>query len=174
MSHILNRQQTFRTHRGTELDAKSWLTEAPLRMLMNNPDPDVSKKPNAPVVYGGMGRSHLDSGSVASQNRETEAMHNGSDVVSTWSLLNTASGASCASRHHGGSVRMVFSRHAGMVIVCGDTDEAAARIAHVLHNDPATGVIHHADAGYDIAIECAAAQTLKLPMVAAMQEQGKA
>lgn len=174
MPHILIRQQTFRAHSGTERDAKSWLTEAPLRMLLNNPDPDIAENPNARVLCGDIGRSHFASGSVASQNRETEAMHNGSDVVSNWPLLNAASGATCASRHHGGSVRMVFSRHAGMVIVCGDTDEAAAHIAHVLHNDPATGVIHHADAGYEIAIECAAAQALNLPMVAAMQEQGKA
>ncbi|MEJ8322187.1 hypothetical protein WKI40_03425 [Kosakonia sacchari] len=172
MPHILNRQQTFRAHSGTELGAKSWLTEAPLRMLMNNPDPDVAKKPNARVVYGGMGRSHLDSGSVVSPSRETEAMHNGSDVVSNWSLHNTASGATCASRHHVSGVRMDFSRHAG--IVCDGTDEAAARFACVLHNNPATGGMRHADAGYEIAIECAAAQALNLPMVAAMQEQGKA
>ncbi|WP_283945956.1 hypothetical protein [Kosakonia sp. R1.Fl] len=171
MPHILNRQHA---PQGMELNTKSWLAEAPLRMLMNNSDPDVSKKTNAQVVYGGMGRSHLDSGSVVSPSRETEAMHNGSDVVSNWPLLNAASGATCASRHHGSSVRMVFSRHAGMVIVCGDTDEAAARITRVLHNDPATGVIHHADAGYEIAIECAAAQTLNFPMIAVMQEQGKA
>ncbi len=125
---------------------------------------------SAPIVIG---RDHLDSGSVASPNRETEAMRDGSDAVSDWpllnALLNTASGATWVSLHHGGGVGMGFSQHSGMVIVCDGTDEAAARIARVLHNDPATGVMRHADAGYDIAIDCAAEQELNLPMVAATQ-----
>ncbi|AXA66094.1 MULTISPECIES: urocanate hydratase [Pseudomonas] len=120
----------------------------------------------APIVIG---RDHLDSGSVASPNRETEAMQDGSDAVSDWpllnALLNTASGATWVSLHHGGGVGMGFSQHSGMVIVCDGTDAAAARIARVLHNDPATGVMRHADAGYDIAIDCARAQGLKLPMI---------
>ncbi|WP_158891629.1 MULTISPECIES: urocanate hydratase [unclassified Pseudomonas] len=120
----------------------------------------------APIVIG---RDHLDSGSVASPNRETEAMQDGSDAVSDWpllnALLNTASGATWVSLHHGGGVGMGFSQHSGMVIVCDGTDAAAARIARVLHNDPATGVMRHADAGYDIAIDCARAQGLNLPMI---------
>ena len=104
----------------------------------------------APIVIG---RDHLDSGSVASPNRETEAMPDGSDAVSDWpllnALLNTASGATWVSIHHGGGVGMGFSQHAGMVIVCDGTPEAARRIARVLWNDPATGVMRHADAGYD-------------------------
>ncbi|HCL6739616.1 TPA: urocanate hydratase, partial [Citrobacter freundii] len=127
---------------------------------------------SAPIVIG---RDHLDSGSVASPNRETEAMRDGSDAVSDWpllnALLNTASGATWVSLHHGGGVGMGFSQHAGMVIVCDGTDEAAARIARVLHNDPATGVMRHADAGYDIAVECAVEEGLNLPMVAATQEK---
>ncbi|WP_330985781.1 MULTISPECIES: urocanate hydratase [Enterobacterales] len=127
---------------------------------------------SAPIVIG---RDHLDSGSVASPNRETEAMRDGSDAVSDWpllnALLNTASGATWVSLHHGGGVGMGFSQHAGMVIVCDGTDEAAARIARVLHNDPATGVMRHADAGYEIAVECAAEQGLNLPMIAATQGQ---
>lgn len=118
----------------------------------------------APVVIG---RDHLDSGSVASPNRETEAMADGSDAVSDWpllnALLNTASGATWVSLHHGGGVGMGFSQHSGMVIVCDGTDEAAARIARVLHNDPATGVMRHADAGYQEAIDCAQEQGLNLP-----------
>ena len=129
---------------------------------------------SAPIVIG---RDHLDSGSVASPNRETEAMRDGSDAVSDWpllnALLNTASGATWVSLHHGGGVGMGFSQHSGMVIVCDGTDEAAARIARVLHNDPATGVMRHADAGYDIAIECAIEQGLNLPMVAATQGHAK-
>ncbi|WP_407190462.1 urocanate hydratase [Citrobacter amalonaticus] len=125
---------------------------------------------SAPIVIG---RDHLDSGSVASPNRETEAMHDGSDAVSDWpllnALLNTASGATWVSLHHGGGVGMGFSQHAGMVIVCDGSDEAAERIARVLHNDPATGVMRHADAGYDIAVACAVEQGLNLPMVAATQ-----
>ena len=125
---------------------------------------------SAPIVIG---RDHLDSGSVASPNRETEAMRDGSDAVSDWpllnALLNTASGATWVSLHHGGGVGMGFSQHSGMVIVCDGTDEAAARIARVLHNDPATGVMRHADAGYEIAIECAKEQGLNLPMIPATQ-----
>jgi urocanate hydratase len=120
----------------------------------------------APVVIG---RDHLDSGSVASPNRETEAMQDGSDAVSDWpllnALLNTASGATWVSLHHGGGVGMGFSQHAGMVIVCDGTDAAAARIARVLHNDPASGVMRHADAGYGIAIDSAREQGLNLPMI---------
>ena len=118
----------------------------------------------APVVIG---RDHLDSGSVASPNRETEAMRDGSDAVSDWpllnALLNTASGATWVSLHHGGGVGMGFSQHAGMVIVADGTPEAAKRLERVLWNDPATGVMRHADAGYDIAIDCAREQGLDLP-----------
>ena len=118
----------------------------------------------APVVIG---RDHLDSGSVASPNRETEAMMDGSDAVSDWpllnALLNTASGATWVSLHHGGGVGMGFSQHSGMVIVADGTPEAAKRIERVLWNDPATGVMRHADAGYDIAIECARQHQLDLP-----------
>ncbi len=120
----------------------------------------------APIVIG---RDHLDSGSVASPNRETEAMRDGSDAVSDWpllnALLNTASGATWVSLHHGGGVGMGFSQHAGMVIVCDGSEDADRRIARVLHNDPATGVMRHADAGYDIAIECAREKELDLPML---------
>jgi len=118
----------------------------------------------APIVIG---RDHLDSGSVASPNRETEAMRDGSDAVSDWpllnALLNTASGATWVSLHHGGGVGMGFSQHAGMVIVCDGTEAAAKRIARVLWNDPASGVMRHADAGYDIAINCAREKGLDLP-----------
>jgi urocanate hydratase len=118
----------------------------------------------APVVIG---RDHLDSGSVASPNRETEAMKDGSDAVSDWpllnALLNCASGATWVSLHHGGGVGMGFSQHSGMVIVCDGTEDAARRIERVLWNDPATGVMRHADAGYDIAIECARRHRLNLP-----------
>jgi len=120
----------------------------------------------APVVIG---RDHLDSGSVASPNRETESMKDGSDAVSDWpllnALLNTAGGATWVSLHHGGGVGMGFSQHSGVVIVCDGTDEAAVRIARVLHNDPATGVMRHADAGYDVAIDCAREKNLDLPML---------
>ncbi|HXV39582.1 MAG TPA: urocanate hydratase [Steroidobacteraceae bacterium] len=120
----------------------------------------------APVVIG---RDHLDSGSVASPNRETEAMQDGSDAVSDWpflnALLNTASGATWVSIHHGGGVGMGFSQHAGVVIVCDGTPAAAARIARVLRNDPGTGVMRHADAGYGRAIACAREQGLDLPSV---------
>ncbi|RUX32694.1 urocanate hydratase [Mesorhizobium sp. M7A.F.Ca.US.011.01.1.1] len=118
----------------------------------------------APVVIG---RDHLDSGSVASPNRETESMKDGSDAVSDWpllnALLNTASGATWVSLHHGGGVGMGFSQHAGMVIVADGTREAARRLERVLWNDPATGVMRHADAGYDIAVECAKEHQLNLP-----------
>jgi urocanate hydratase len=118
----------------------------------------------APVVIG---RDHLDSGSVASPNRETEAMQDGSDAVSDWpllnALLNCASGATWVSLHHGGGVGMGFSQHSGMVIVCDGTPEAARRIGRVLWNDPATGVMRHADAGYDSAIDCARTHKLDLP-----------
>jgi urocanate hydratase len=121
---------------------------------------------SAPIVIG---RDHLDSGSVASPNRETESMLDGSDAVSDWpllnALLNTASGATWVSLHHGGGVGMGFSQHSGMVIVCDGTDDAAARIARVLHNDPATGVMRHADAGYDIAKQCAKQHQLDLPLL---------
>ena len=118
----------------------------------------------APIVIG---RDHLDSGSVASPNRETEGMKDGSDAVSDWpllnALLNTASGATWVSLHHGGGVGMGFSQHAGVVIVCDGTEAAARRIARVLWNDPATGVMRHADAGYDLAIDAAKKHNLDLP-----------
>ena len=120
----------------------------------------------APIVIG---RDHLDSGSVASPNRETESMKDGSDAVSDWpllnALLNTASGATWVSLHHGGGVGMGYSQHAGVVIVCDGTQAAARRIARVLWNDPALGVARHADAGYDEAIECAHRNGLRLPMM---------
>lgn len=120
----------------------------------------------APVVIG---RDHLDSGSVASPNRETEAMQDGSDAVSDWpllnALLNTASGATWVSLHHGGGVGMGYSQHSGMVIVADGTDDAARRLQRVLTNDPGTGVMRHADAGYQIAIDCAKEQGLNLPMM---------
>ena len=119
---------------------------------------------SAPIVIG---RDHLDSGSVASPNRETESMKDGSDAVSDWPLLNamlnTASGATWVSIHHGGGVGMGFSQHAGMVIVADGTDDAARRLERVLWNDPATGVMRHADAGYESAIECAKENQLNLP-----------
>jgi hypothetical protein len=118
----------------------------------------------APIVIG---RDHLDSGSVASPNRETEAMKDGSDAVSDWpllnALLNCASGATWVSLHHGGGVGMGFSQHSGMVIVADGTPEAAKRLERVLWNDPATGVMRHADAGYDEAIACAEDHHLNLP-----------
>jgi urocanate hydratase len=118
----------------------------------------------APVVIG---RDHLDSGSVASPNRETEAMKDGSDAVSDWpllnALLNCASGATWVSLHHGGGVGMGFSQHAGMVIVADGTPEAAKRLERVLWNDPASGVMRHADAGYETAIDCAKENGLNLP-----------
>jgi urocanate hydratase len=121
----------------------------------------------APIVIG---RDHLDSGSVASPNRETEAMRDGSDAVSDWpllnALLNCASGATWVSLHHGGGVGMGYSQHAGMVVVCDGTEAAARRVARVLWNDPATGVMRHADAGYEEAIDCARAKGLDLPSLA--------
>ena len=120
----------------------------------------------APIVIG---RDHLDSGSVASPNRETEGMKDGSDAVSDWpllnALLNCASGATWVSLHHGGGVGMGFSQHAGMVIVCDGTEAAARRLERVLTNDPGTGVMRHADAGYESAIDCAHEHGLNLPMV---------
>ncbi len=120
----------------------------------------------APVVIG---RDHLDSGSVASPNRETESMKDGSDAVSDWALLNallsTAGGATWVSLHHGGGVGMGYSQHAGLVIVCDGTEAADKRIARVLWNDPASGVMRHADAGYSSAIDCAREHELNLPMV---------
>ncbi len=120
----------------------------------------------APVVIG---RDHLDSGSVASPNRETESMKDGSDAVSDWpilnALLNTASGATWVSFHHGGGVGMGFSQHAGLVICCDGSREADQRIERVLFNDPASGVMRHADAGYDEALQCAKQFDLNLPMI---------
>lgn len=121
---------------------------------------------SAPVVIG---RDHLDSGSVASPNRETEAMKDGSDAVSDWPLLNalvnTASGATWVSLHHGGGVGMGFSQHSGVVIVADGTPEAAKRLERVLWNDPASGVWRHADAGYDSAIQSAKENGLRLPTI---------
>jgi urocanate hydratase len=120
----------------------------------------------APIVIG---RDHLDAGSVASPNRETEAMRDGSDAVSDWPLLNlmlnTAAGATWVSFHHGGGVGMGYSQHAGMVIVCDGTGAAARRIERVLWNDPASGVMRHADAGYEEAMACAREKGLDLPML---------
>ncbi len=119
---------------------------------------------SAPIVIG---RDHLDAGSVASPNRETESMLDGSDAVSDWPLLNAmlncASGATWVSLHHGGGVGIGYSQHAGMVVVCDGTPDAARRIERVLWNDPASGVMRHADAGYDTAIDCAREFALDLP-----------
>jgi urocanate hydratase len=119
---------------------------------------------NAPIVIG---RDHLDSGSVASPNRETEAMKDGSSAVSDWpllnALLNTAGGATWVSLHHGGGVGMGFSQHSGVVILADGTEDAASRLKRVLWNDPATGVMRHADAGYKDAIDCAKEKGLVLP-----------
>jgi urocanate hydratase len=126
----------------------------------------ASGEVSAPIVIG---RDHLDSGSVASPNRETEGMKDGSDAVSDWpllnALLNCASGATWVSLHHGGGVGMGFSQHAGMVIVCDGSEAAATRLERVLTNDPASGVMRHADAGYEIAVDCAHEQGVKLPML---------
>jgi urocanate hydratase len=126
----------------------------------------VARGEIGPIVIG---RDHLDSGSVASPNRETEAMQDGSDAVADWpllnALLNCASGATWVSIHHGGGVGIGYSQHAGMVIVCDGSDDAARRLERVLWNDPATGVMRHADAGYDIAIDCARDQGLALPFL---------
>jgi urocanate hydratase len=120
-------------------------------------------KVKAPIVIG---RDHLDTGSVASPNRETEAMKDGSDAVADWpilnALINTAGGASWVSFHHGGGVGMGYSLHAGMVIVADGTDDAATRLRRVLHNDPAMGVIRHMDAGYEIAEQTAADHNLNI------------
>jgi urocanate hydratase len=122
-----------------------------------------TKKVKAPLVIG---RDHLDTGSVASPNRETEAMKDGSDAIADWpvlnALINTAGGASWVSVHHGGGVGIGYSIHAGMVIVCDGTDDADRRLKRVLHNDPAMGVIRHADAGYDIAKDTARKHRLDL------------
>jgi urocanate hydratase len=124
----------------------------------------VAKGEIGPIVIG---RDHLDSGSVASPNRETEAMRDGSDAVSDWpllnALLNCASGATWVSIHHGGGVGIGFSQHAGMVVLCDGTEGAARRIERVLWNDPASGVMRHADAGYDVALDCAREHGLDLP-----------
>ena len=126
---------------------------------------------SAPIVIG---RDHLDTGSVASPNRETEAMADGSDAVSDWpllnALLNTAGGATWVSIHHGGGVGMGYSQHAGVVIVCDGTEAAAKRIERVLWNDPATGVMRHADAGYAKAIEVAKREGVRMPMLVRSQE----
>ncbi len=120
----------------------------------------------APIVVG---RDHLDTGSVASPNRETESMMDGSDAVSDWpllnALLNTASGATWVSLHHGGGVGMGYSQHAGVVIVADGSEAADKRLARVLFNDPATGVMRHADAGYPLAVETAREVGLNLPMI---------
>jgi urocanate hydratase len=129
-----------------------------------------SGRVKAPIVIG---RDHLDSGSVASPNRETEAMRDGSDAVSDWpllnALLNTASGATWVSLHHGGGVGMGYSQHSGMVILCDGTQDATRRLERVLWNDPATGVMRHADAGYADAIACAREYNLNMPMLGAAQ-----
>jgi urocanate hydratase len=123
-------------------------------------------KVRAPIVIG---RDHLDCGSVASPNRETEAMKDGSDAISDWALLNFAvnavSGASWVSFHHGGGVGIGYSQHAGQVIVCDGTKEADERIKRVLTNDPMMGIFRHADAGYEIAQRCAEQSAVKIPMV---------
>jgi urocanate hydratase len=120
----------------------------------------------APIVIG---RDHLDSGSVASPNRETEAMRDGSDAVSDWpllnALLNTASGATWVSLHHGGGVGMGYSQHAGVVIVADGSNDARQKLERVLWNDPATGVMRHADAGYEIALQAARDKNLNLPSI---------
>ncbi|MDY7109305.1 MAG: urocanate hydratase, partial [Planctomycetota bacterium] len=122
-------------------------------------------KVRGPIVIG---RDHLDCGSVASPNRETEGMKDGSDAISDWALLNftvnTASGASWVSFHHGGGVGIGYSQHAGQVIVCDGTPEADARIKRVLYNDPLTGIFRHVDAGYDLARQCAREHQVQIPM----------
>jgi len=129
---------------------------------------------SAPVVIG---RDHLDTGSVASPNRETEGMRDGTDAVSYWPILNallsTASGASWVSFHYGGGVGIGYSQHAGQVTVADGTPEAARRLERVLTNDPAIGVLRHADAGYEEAVACAAEQGLEIPMLAPPQPQLK-
>ena len=126
----------------------------------------ASGKVTAPIVIG---RDHLDSGSVASPNRETEGMKDGSDAIADWpilnALLNTASGATWVSVHHGGGVGIGYSLHAGMVVVADGTAEAAMRLERVLTTDPGTGVMRHADAGYDIAIDVARERGVDIPML---------
>ncbi len=126
----------------------------------------AEKKVSAPIVIG---RDHLDAGSVASPNRETEAMKDGSDAIADWpilnALLNTAAGATWVSVHHGGGVGIGYSLHAGMVVVADGTDDAAARLQRVLTTDPGTGVMRHADAGYERAIDVAHERGVDLPMV---------
>jgi len=140
------------------------------RLGMAFNDMVASGELSAPIVIG---RDHLDGGSVASPNRETEAMRDGSDAVSDWpllnALLNTASGATWVSIHHGGGVGMGFSQHAGVVIVADGSDAARARLGRVLWNDPASGVYRHADAGYQDAIDCAKEHGLRLPMIQGSQ-----
>jgi len=120
----------------------------------------------APIVIG---RDHLDAGSVASPNRETEAMKDGSDAVADWpilnALLNTAAGATWVSVHHGGGVGMGYSIHAGMVVVADGTEEAERRLQRVLTTDPGTGVMRHVDAGYERAVEVARERGLRIPMM---------
>ena len=120
----------------------------------------------APIVIG---RDHLDSGSVASPNRETESMKDGSDAIADWpilnALVNTAAGASRVSVHHGGGVGIGYSIHAGMVVVADGTDRAAAKLERVLTTDPGTGVMRHADAGYEKAIQTAKQKGIKIPML---------
>ena len=126
----------------------------------------ASGEVKGPIVIG---RDHLDSGAVASPNRETESMKDGSDAVADWpllnALLNTASGATWVSIHNGGGVGIGYSQHAGMVILADGTEDAARRLRRVLTNDPATGVMRHADAGYEDAVECAREHQLDLPMI---------
>ena len=121
---------------------------------------------SAPIVIG---RDHLDSGSVASPNRETEGMRDGSDAISDWpllnALLNTAAGATWVSFHHGGGVGIGYSQHAGMVVVADGTPEAARRLERVLTTDPGTGVMRHVDAGYEEAIDCARRTGIRIPML---------
>jgi urocanate hydratase len=123
-------------------------------------------KVSAPIIIG---RDHLDSGSVASPNRETEAMKDGSDAIADWpilnAMLNTAAGASWVSLHHGGGVGIGYSIHSGMVVLADGTDGAAERLQRVLTTDPGTGVMRHADAGYDEAIAVAKARGVDLPMM---------
>jgi urocanate hydratase len=136
------------------------------RLALAFNDMVASGELSAPIVIG---RDHLDSGSVASPNRETEAMLDGSDAVSDWPLLNAmlnvAGGATWVSLHHGGGVGMGYSQHSGVVIVCDGSEAADKRLARVLWNDPGTGVMRHADAGYDEAIACARERGLDLPML---------
>lgn len=137
----IDNSSEVRAPHGAALSCRSWQTEAPMRMLTNNMDAEVAEKPQELVVYGGIGRAVLNA------------------------LLNTASGATWASLHHGGGVGIGYSQHAGMVIVCHGSEESARRIERVLWNDPASGVMRHADAGYDDAIACARQHRLNLPFL---------